>query len=219
FLTSLIDSGSRYWLGAVQISNDILSFAWTDGSKFNYSKIATSQANYKMMPCVGLTTNRREWFDQPCEWKYFRQMCQRKDEDFGYEDIFLSRSHPHHYVNGLTNNQLLMMKKLKILSRNISETEKNLNLKTSYLQQNLEKLLTEIKNHETQFKKLIENDNRIVNIQSLVNETLENMEKRIKADIDENEEKIDKNVDLIQQKVEQQSNAMKKVEDFANNTR
>ncbi|RWR99248.1 perlucin 5-like protein, partial [Dinothrombium tinctorium] len=123
FIKSLIDSSTNYWLGAIQLSANVLSFAWSDGSDFNYSNWKPGQPNGNYgnaHDCVAITIDKLGWMDRTC-FELHRQICQTS---ILTNDASLYETFPIHYVLGLTWNQLRLLKNDKILTDNMEKINK-----------------------------------------------------------------------------------------------
>ncbi|RWR99020.1 galactose-specific lectin nattectin-like protein, partial [Dinothrombium tinctorium] len=78
FIKSLIDSSTNYWLGAIQLSANVLSFAWSDGSDFNYSNWQSDKPNGQFgdaKGCVAIVINKSGWRETTC-FESHGQICQ-----------------------------------------------------------------------------------------------------------------------------------------------
>ncbi|RWR99634.1 hypothetical protein B4U79_18762, partial [Dinothrombium tinctorium] len=87
--------GDWHWLGGVQIADRIPSFAWTDGTKFNYTKWYPGEPEReKSFRCMAILMGMRQgWATVGCDSLCY-QLCQKSVN----KDIFYDNEYPEHYV-------------------------------------------------------------------------------------------------------------------------
>ncbi|RWR99688.1 ladderlectin-like protein, partial [Dinothrombium tinctorium] len=109
----LINEGYWFWLGGVQIADRIPSFAWTDGTKFNYSKWSHGEPQgEKFSLCMAIIMETRKgWVIYNCGRSHY-QLCQKSVN----KDIFYDNEYPEHYVRGLAKNQAVFEHEIKSLN-------------------------------------------------------------------------------------------------------
>ncbi|RWS07199.1 hypothetical protein B4U79_19040, partial [Dinothrombium tinctorium] len=87
-----------FWLGAVQVSSDASSFAWIDGSAFNFTKVGSTLLNFRDYTCVGLVMYKNEWWDHPCSLSNAGHLCQQIiGADMINKNDLNANDYPEHY--------------------------------------------------------------------------------------------------------------------------
>ncbi|RWS00308.1 type-2 ice-structuring protein-like protein [Dinothrombium tinctorium] len=115
-----------YWLGGIQVADRLSSFAWTDGSVFNYSRWDENHPNReKNFRCLAINMHiEHNWHSTPCNHSH-RQLCQKSRE---LKNVFYDTEYPEYFIGGLLKNQEIISKKLAKIEQILTEITKNKNV-------------------------------------------------------------------------------------------
>ncbi|RWS19437.1 galactose-specific lectin nattectin-like protein, partial [Leptotrombidium deliense] len=120
-LATILDSTNEYWLGGIQVTSSLKSFAWLDASVFNFSRWGQDQPNeHEHYFCVAIVFENGSWYDRSCN-ETRRQLCQKS---VNTEPLFFSQ-YPQTYVHGLSVNQQELVDRVEVVEQFLKLREKS----------------------------------------------------------------------------------------------
>ncbi|RWS16617.1 macrophage mannose receptor 1-like protein [Dinothrombium tinctorium] len=111
FIRKLLHPFSKYWLGGLQIAFQLPSFAWIDGTPFDFVNWAQNRPRLRSLPKEILSVDGYGfWYDDSVNYAH-GQLCQKSRDKSNLE----FDSMPSHYVHALTKLAIVSEEKFKML--------------------------------------------------------------------------------------------------------